>query len=104
MIIIRNRFLPFKGFEAMNFMGIIVCRTETRLTPDLILHERIHTRQMQETLFVGFYLWYVIEWLARLMMRGRAYSNIAFEREAYAHMHETDYLQLRKAFAWWAYL
>jgi len=44
-------------------MGIIVCRTETRLTPDLILHERIHTRQMQETLFVGFYLWYVIEWL-----------------------------------------
>ena len=38
------------------------------------------------------------------MMRGRAYSNIAFEREAYAHMHETDYLQRRKAFAWWAYL
>ena len=34
------------------------------------------------------------------MMRGRAYSNIAFEREAYAHMHETDYLHRRKAFAW----
>lgn len=104
MKIIRNRFLPFKGFAAMNLMGILVCRKETVLTPDLILHEHIHTRQMVETLFVGFYLWYVVEWLVRLTMKGNAYRNIAFEREAYAHMHETDYLQRRKAFAWWAYL
>lgn len=56
MKIIRNRFIPFKGFEAMNFMGILFCRSTSTLTPELLLHEQIHTHQMREMLFVGFYL------------------------------------------------
>lgn len=104
MKIIRNRFIPFKGFEAMNFMGILFCRSTSTLTPELLLHEQIHTHQMREMLFIGFYLWYVLEWFVRLFKPGNAYLNISFEREAYAHMNEADYLQRRKPFSWWRYL
>ncbi len=40
MKIIRNRFIPFKGFEAMNFMGVLFCRSTSTLTPELLLHIR----------------------------------------------------------------
>lgn len=58
---------------------------------------------MAELLFVFFYLWYFIEWLVRLFMRGNAYRHISFEREAYDHMDEPDYLKRRKHFAWMKY-
>ena len=82
MKIIRNRFIPFKGFEAMNLMGILFCRSASTLTAELLLDEQIHTHQMREMLFVGFYLWYVLEWFVRLFKPGNAYLNISFEREA----------------------
>ncbi|MBR3014818.1 MAG: hypothetical protein IKH69_07330, partial [Bacteroidaceae bacterium] len=66
--------------------------------------ERIHTRQMLEMLIVGFYLWYVVEWLLRLPQKGSAYRHISLEREAYAHEHDLGYLEHRKHFAWWRYL
>jgi hypothetical protein len=104
MIVIRNRWLPIRGYDAMNLFGCLLCRRETVLSDDLVLHERIHTRQMMELLFVGFYLWYLVEWLIRLPLRGNAYRNISFEREAYAHQLEPDYLSRRKRYAWWHYL
>lgn len=58
---------------------------------------------MAELLFVFFYLWYFMEWLVRLFMRGNAYHHISFEREAYDHMDEPDYLKRRKHFAWIKY-
>lgn len=104
MIIIHNRLIPFKKYEAINLFGILFCRKHARITPEVILHERIHTRQMWELLIVGFYLWYVVEWLVRLPMKGRAYSNISMEREAYANMHDANYLRHRKPYAWMRYL
>ena len=104
MLIIRNKYIPFKGFSAINILGILFVRPKTRVTPRLLNHERIHTAQMLEMLVVGFYLWYIAEWLIRLPMRGRAYSNISFEREAYEHMHDPNYLLTRRRFAWWKYL
>lgn len=104
MIIIHNRLIPFKGFEAINLFGVLFCRKDISLTTDTIQHERIHTRQMWEMLVVGFYVWYIAEWLIRLFMRGRAYGNLAMEREAYAHMHDPNYLLHRKPYAWVRYL
>ena len=101
MKIIRNRFIPLKRFDAMNLFGVLFCHRDTHLTPQLINHERIHTHQMLEMLVVGFYLLYVTEWVIRLFMRGNAYFNISFEREAYRHMHDLEYLKKRKHFAWW---
>ena len=103
-MIIRNRFLPFKGFTAINLFGVILVRPKVVVNPILLNHERIHTRQMLEMLIVGFYLWYVVEWLLRLPQKGSAYRHISLEREAYAHEHDLGYLEQRKHFAWWHYL
>jgi hypothetical protein len=104
MRIIRNRLLPPKRFDAINIMGLLFCRAGTSLTDELVRHERIHTRQMVEMLFIGFYLWYVIEWVVRLFMHGNAYRHISLEREAYLHMDEADYLSRRRHYAWVKYL
>lgn len=104
MIIIRNRFLPPRRFDAINLFGVLFCRDRIRVTEHVIRHESIHTAQMREMLFVGFYIWYLSEWLVRVFMKGNAYHNISLEREAYANMHDEDYLAHRRPYAWVRYL
>ena len=104
MIVIRNRYLPIPGFSAINLCGVLFCRRETRITQRLLNHERIHTAQILEMGVVFFYIWYVVEWLVRLPRRGNAYLNISFEREAYRHEWERDYLKHRRLYAWRKYL
>lgn len=43
MKIIRNRFIPFKGFKAINLFGVLFVRKEAALTRAVINHEEIHT-------------------------------------------------------------
>ena len=112
MKVFYSKFLPPKGFSAINIFGFIIIRAEYRdsldkhpLTKDrLINHERIHTRQMQEMLFIFFYLWYGVEWLIRWIGCGFqskvAYKNISFEREAYQNENNMDYLKNRRLFSW----
>jgi len=104
MKIIRNRILPPRRYDAINIAGLLFCRKGTQITSDLVRHEQIHTRQMIEMLFIGFYLWYLVEWLIRLPLHGNAYHHIGFEREAYDHMDEPDYLKRRRPYAWFRYL
>lgn len=104
MFILRNRFLSPRHHDAINILGVLICRPTLSLTPELINHERIHTRQMLEMLVVFYYLWYIVEWLIRLPMKGRAYMNLSFEREAYRHMNDLNYLQHRKHYAWLRYI
>ena len=101
MLIIRNKYIPFKGFSAINILGILFVRPKTRVTPRLLNHERIHTAQMLEMGIIFFYLWYVIEWLFRLTQRGNAYYRISFEREAYRYERDLTYLTRRKWYSWW---
>ena len=100
MKVVRNRFLPARDYDAINLFGILFCRHDTHITSELINHERIHTAQMREMLFLFFYLWYLIEWLVRIPMRGSAYFSISMEREAYAHMYDLHYLEHRRHYAW----
>ncbi|MFC2766933.1 MAG: hypothetical protein ACFN27_06260 [Prevotella sp.] len=104
MKIIHNPLLPPRRYDAINLLGLLLCRKGTTITADLLQHERIHTAQMVEMAFVGFYLWYLLEWLVRLPMKGRAYANISLEREAYVHMGDPNYLTRRRHYAWWKYL
>lgn len=105
MRIIYNRFLPFKPFVAMNILGIIFCRRECgplgKVTKN---HEYIHTMQQKELLWIGFFIWYHLEWFIRLIQyRGnkmQAYRNIYFEREAYDNQANLNYRDSRKPFAW----
>lgn len=102
MKIIYNRFLPFRGFAAMNLFGIVFARRECRpLSAATLNHEAIHTAQMRELLYVGFYLCYLVEWLVRLFGKGNAYRNISFECEAYRHQRDLDYHHNRKRWAMW---
>lgn len=105
MIIVRNNIIPFKGFKAMYFFGILFVRKDCVMTASSMNHEKIHDAQAKEMLFIFFYLWYVIEWVIRLFMKGNAYRNISFEREAYSNQANLLYVQYhRKHYAFIKYL
>ncbi|HHX12769.1 MAG TPA: hypothetical protein GX731_08090 [Clostridiales bacterium] len=104
MRIIRNNYIPFKGFRAINLFGVLFVRRSAIINDRTIRHEAIHTAQMKEMLYIFFYLWYVVEWLIRLFMKGNAYKNISFEREAYDNESDIIYLEQRSRFAWIKYI
>lgn len=104
MKIVRTSILPFRGFTAINLMGVLFVHPGVYLSNELMNHERIHTAQQREMLFVFFYMAYVVEWLVRLPMRGNAYRNISFEREAYANQRNPDYLRSRRPYSWRRYI
>lgn len=91
----------------LNLFGTFWTRDKSWIDKNIINHERIHTAQMRELLYIPFYILYVLEWLFRLMQYGfnkSAYYNISFEREAYANGDNLDYLKSRKPFAWTNFL
>ena len=107
MIVINNTLLPFKGYKAINLFGIILFRKGNKLDRVIINHERIHTAQMLEMLFLLFYIWYLVEYLIRLLIyrnHRKAYRKISFEQEAYNHASNEQYLQGRKHYAWMKHL
>ena len=104
MKIIRNKLIPFPGYKAINLFGVLFVRGNAKIDEQTIRHESIHTAQMQEMLYIFFYLLYVVEWVVRLFMKGNAYRSISFEREAYENEGDLDYLSDRTWFAWIEYL
>ena len=95
-----NKFIPFPSFKAVNLFGVLFVRGNARIDDITLNHEKIHTAQIKEMLYIFFYLWYVVEWLIRLCMKGNAYRNISFEREAYKYQNELGYVKLRNRFEW----
>ena len=103
--IVKCRFIP-KGF-CVNIFGSLWSRDTSWIDRATINHERIHTAQMRELLFIPFYILYGIEWLVRLIQYGNwfeAYKNISFEREAYSQGPNMIYLHNRKHYSWLHYL
>lgn len=105
MIIVINRFLLRKGFRGIALWPFLIVREE-KLKSDVVFlnHEKIHVRQQLELLVVFFYLWYAIEFLVRWVghkNRYLAYKNICFEREAYLHEKDRNYLKQR---SFWDFL
>jgi hypothetical protein len=104
MVIIYNRFIPFKGFVAINLFGVIFYRKDAEVRSHVINHEMIHTAQMMELLFIGFYLAYFVEWLYHLIQYRNndwAYHSISFEKEAMEHEYDFLYLTDRKHYSQW---
>ncbi len=104
MKIFRNRYIPFKGFIAINLFGCLLVHPGVYISNQLMTHERIHTAQMRELGYVFFYFLYVAEWVLRLFKKGNAYRNISFEREAYDMQDRPHYLEQRKHYAWVKYM
>lgn len=91
----------------LNLFGTIWTRNKGWIDKYVINHERIHTAQQKELLFIPFYILYIIEWLIRLIQYRKlhkAYLNISFEREAYAHGHDLSYLKRRPLYAFIKYI
>lgn len=104
MKIVKINSLP-KKVTAMAIFPFVL--TKGKIGDITMNHERIHLRQQVEMLILPFYLFYVIEYLVRLVQyrdRNKAYRNISFEREAYANERDSEYLKKRKFYAWMGYL
>lgn len=104
MKIIRNNIIPFKGFAVINLFGILFVRKDAVITEQTLLHEEIHTAQMKELLYVGFYILYVCYWIVNLFRckfnSHAAYRSICFETEARVYSSYKNYLKYRQKFAW----
>lgn len=107
MNIIKNKFFPPRGFTYVNLFGVLLTRRDKKISDVTLNHELIHTEQMKEMLYVFFYLWYVMEWLVRLIIlrdSHKAYRAISFEREAYTNQTNLTYLEGRKRYRWLTYV
>lgn len=101
MKLIYNSIIPFSGYKAINLFGVLFVRRPYTMSKIDINHEQIHTKQMKELLYIFFYIWYFIEWIVLLFKYGdshKAYRNIRFEKEAFTHENNLDYLRTRKHF------
>lgn len=88
----------------VNIFGTLWIHGDHLPAERLINHERIHTAQMRELLFLPFYIIYFLEWLLHLVRLRNwyaAYKAISFEREAYAHGNDLTYLPRRRHYAQW---
>ena len=107
--VVFNNIIPFPGFMAMCLFPYIFVRKAAASRYNVVAnnHEHIHAEQQKEMLIVLFLIWYVAEWLCRLVQyrHGKqAYRNISFEREAYANEKDLGYNQKRKHFAHLKYI
>ncbi len=112
MIIVRNKmagFLLAGHVHAMCIWPFLFVRKGCDVSgkSSTLNHERIHARQQIEMLWIFFFVWYGAEYLLKLLRYGnrhQAYQALSFEREAYAHDENRDYLKARSPFAWISYL
>ena len=103
--IIKSKLAPSN--LCINIFGTIWTRDTSWIDRFVINHERIHTAQQRELLFVPFYILYGLEWIFRIIQyrnKKKAYFNISFEREAYANGDDLTYLSNRKLYSWIKYL
>ena len=99
MFVLVNRFLFYKSFLGVALWPFIIVK-KANLKEDkfFINHEKIHLKQQLEMLLILFYVWYLLEYLLRLIQYkdfNQAYRNISFEREAYTNEKDLDYLKRR---------
>ncbi len=98
MVIVCKWIVP-KGFVGITIFPFVFVRKKKHLKKKVLLnHEKIHLRQQAELLIIGFYLWYFISYVVRLIKyreHKKAYKNIVFEREAFAEQKNLNYLETR---------
>ncbi len=108
MIVVVNKFVPFKGFSGISIWPFLFIRSRKFKEDFLFLnHEKIHLKQQRELLILPFYVWYLLEYVFRYAQTGnsrKAYRLISFEAEAYKNENNLQYLKSRKYWAFLAYL
>jgi hypothetical protein len=107
MILISKHMVP-NGFLGITLFPFIFLK-DKKLKEDKILinHEKIHLKQQAELLIIFFYLFYGLEWVFKIFKLKNgylAYKNLSFEREAYQHEKDFNYIKNRKFWAFLNYL
>jgi hypothetical protein len=78
MKIVYNNIIPFRGFKAMMFWGVIFARKSAKpLSLKTVKHEEIHAAQAKEC---GGYLLFYLKYLCQWTKYG--YRNCPFEKYA----------------------
>ncbi|CAL2056747.1 hypothetical protein [Tenacibaculum sp. 190524A05c] len=107
MIFISKYIVP-KGYVGITLYPFIFLKNkELKENEVLVNHEKIHLRQQRELLVIFFYLFYVVEWMVKLIQFRNAYLayiNLSFEREAYQNESNLNYLKSRKLYRFFNYL
>lgn len=91
MKIVYNKWIPFKGFFAINLFGTYFIREENKhikVSKKTLNHEAIHTEQMKELGYIFFYIWYFIEWLIQLCLHGKMLFIGYLLKEKHLIMHQ----------------
>ncbi|HQV01532.1 MAG: hypothetical protein JNK61_02785 [Bacteroidia bacterium] len=104
MMLFYFKWLPVGGIVLFPFVLMHVSQKHNAIT---LNHERIHYRQQLEMCILPFYICYVLHYfynLIRYRKHQMAYTQICFEREAYANQTNQRYLEQRKFFAWYKYI
>jgi hypothetical protein len=96
-----------RGQAVVVFPFIFLANVHLKSNQTLLQHEKIHYRQAIEMLVVGFYLWYLIEFVIRYVQYKNwdtAYRAISLEKEAYTQEKTPKYLHNRGFWAFKSYL
>ncbi|WP_245221935.1 hypothetical protein [Pedobacter kyungheensis] len=93
--------LPAAGMALFPF--ILVKSAGLKSDAIIINHEKIHLRQQLELLILPFYIFYLLNYFVNLIKyrsHHLAYRNIIFEKEAYNHEHNLQYLKKGSWYGW----
>lgn len=107
--VIQTRLVPEGNVVAITLFGLVFTRHKEWVDKYVLNHELIHCHQQLEWLYIPFFVLYGLEWLRNIILQllekgakvdiDRAYRDISFEKEAYGHDSDLNYLKRRKHFA-----
>ena len=104
----KKSFYLFNSFTAITIYPFIIVFNHNSSNENIILnHEKIHLKQYNETLIIGFLPLYFIFWIFNLIKYrnfDKAYRNIPFEKESYENENNLSYISDRKKYNWLKYL
>lgn len=88
-MIITSKLIP-KGY-CVNLFGTFWTRNPNWIDKYVINHERIHTAQQRELLFIPFYIVYLIEWVSGVFssIAGKKLTTIYHLKEKLINMETT---------------
>lgn len=107
-MLIFSKYFFFSTFNALAIWPFIILKDKKLMDDGVLMnHEKIHLRQQVEMLWLPFFIFYLVEFLLKLIIYKKpklAYFNLSFEREAYQNEQNLNYLRNRKFWTVMKYL
>lgn len=99
---ILDKILNKFGIAGITLFPFILLKSDFKKNKPTINHEQIHIEQQKELLMIVFFIWYVLAWAYKLLIKkfsaDKAYYRIIFEREAYSETNNLKYLKNRQKY------